>query len=877
MLPTPTSLNAPSGPVWQDRTTSPPVRTVSLAAHICGKAYPEETGRTAQHPALSSQPQPPTASLTDHHGKSASVTHTSTDAIPPNPHHPHHHTAAAQQPYPNTLLQPHGHYHHQLTLSHHHHHHHHHASHAHHSHQYHHHYLTHPYDVPVRRHSADPAPASHVRPIATAVTKHRSVRIVKVPPPNPGYGREQIPRLSKFISVLFTHVWSSNSLAETLEWRISPMLVTFVQNILEITRMPLPVITLAIKYVQRLRRLLMIQAESEGATGSSASATARFSLSASAPNSAWPSASSSYSSSAKPSSSRSSRNGLFAGAWAFGPMSEDAKVLSVALILAQKFSDDAPYGNRVWGQILGLASGDLSRLEARFMALIGFNLYVTESEYVSFCKGVQALAREWNRSLQTQQQEQQKRAEEAQARQREANATPSPAVADVQHARGKGPLPPPIDTTAPVPAPASVAIVSGLPSPVSATVAGAAGAAPSTLPPRNVSSASTLSVAGGFPKASSSMSTYSQHSAEAVTPSTATATDLPSFTLSYHSSLPPMKTGAAQAPHHHPFDSAQPHAHTHMVQRYSACCSGSYPAPRLGYFSHTAQQGYPHFSDSASTSSTTTSPATYTPAATVSAEVTSRTAPYSSIRDVPFRPVPAPVLPGGTATTTTLMPPRVRYRSASMPSTTCIPPHRYLFDTSASASPRHDGPSAPADAAAPPSTDPSPSVAAGSVPPLAVPPPLHLLPRRTSAVFDASPVGAASAAGDGPSPSLWTAAVPAATPVPNGYRPPHHHCFAVPHAAGAWQPHGAEETWVPPLAAGGVGAMDERAAPPEEVSRGRKRKAWDEEVDGREIKGVEGVEKMGMTGRDGVGELMTVVEREGARMIKRQSSWVADH
>ncbi|KAJ3219787.1 hypothetical protein HDU67_009599 [Dinochytrium kinnereticum] len=85
--------------------------------------------------------------------------------------------------------------------------------------------------------------------------------------------------------------------------------------------------------------------------------------------------------------------------WTFGMMNEEARVLSVSLILAQKYSDDAPYGNRVWGQILGVVPGMLSGLEARLLALIGFNLYVNEAEYISFCRGVQALAREWNRSL----------------------------------------------------------------------------------------------------------------------------------------------------------------------------------------------------------------------------------------------------------------------------------------------------------------------------------------------------------------------------------------------------------------------------------------------------------------------------------------------
>ncbi|KAI8847228.1 hypothetical protein BC829DRAFT_433987 [Chytridium lagenaria] len=188
-------------------------------------------------------------------------------------------------------------------------------------------------------------------------------KMVKVHLPNPGYGREQIPRLSRFICVLFVHVWSSNSLAETLECKMNPFLVVYVQNILEITRMPLPVITLAIKYTQRLRRLLMIQAESESASSRSRHPSQLRRLTP-MEGPTWP----------------SSR--LFANATpsrtsftSFSMTNEEARVLSVALILAQKYSDDAPYGNRVWGQILGLGAGMLSSLEARFLALIGFNLY----------------------------------------------------------------------------------------------------------------------------------------------------------------------------------------------------------------------------------------------------------------------------------------------------------------------------------------------------------------------------------------------------------------------------------------------------------------------------------------------------------------------
>ncbi|KAJ3185881.1 hypothetical protein HK101_009790 [Irineochytrium annulatum] len=164
---------------------------------------------------------------------------------------------------------------------------------------------------------------------------------------NPGYGSEQIPRLARFICVLFGHVWSSNSLQETMDRKLNAFFVLFVQNVLEITRMPLPVITLAVKYVQRLRR------------------------------------------------HQAGLNPVL-----LPPPGDETRVFSVSLILAQKYSDDSPYGNRVWGQVLGLNAKELTISEMRFLDRIGFNLYVDEAEYIAFCRGVQALAREWNRSLQ---------------------------------------------------------------------------------------------------------------------------------------------------------------------------------------------------------------------------------------------------------------------------------------------------------------------------------------------------------------------------------------------------------------------------------------------------------------------------------------------
>ncbi|KAJ3240632.1 hypothetical protein HDU81_003216 [Chytriomyces hyalinus] len=157
--------------------------------------------------------------------------------------------------------------------------------------------------------------------------------------------QDTIPRLSCFISLLVYHVWTSKTLSQTLDVRNrNQFMITFVKNILEITRIPLPVVTLAVKYIQRLRRLRGTTVTSPG---------------------------------------------------------DETRTFSVALILAQKYSDDTPYGNRMWGKVLGLSSNELTRLEISFLGSVGYNLYVDETEYGAFCKGVQALAREWNASLMT--------------------------------------------------------------------------------------------------------------------------------------------------------------------------------------------------------------------------------------------------------------------------------------------------------------------------------------------------------------------------------------------------------------------------------------------------------------------------------------------
>ncbi|KAJ3200176.1 hypothetical protein HDU82_009123, partial [Entophlyctis luteolus] len=171
----------------------------------------------------------------------------------------------------------------------------------------------------------------------------------------PGYDREQIPRLASFISVAIFHVWRSRALAETLDIAArnrNILLSMFVKNVLELTRIPLPVVTLALKYMHRVRNASALQA-SEGASNTS------------------------------------------------GTDDVDAtRAFSVALVLAQKFTHDAPYSARAWCSVAGLgAAHELAALERAWLARLRFRLHVHAREYAAFCQGVHALAREWSRAV----------------------------------------------------------------------------------------------------------------------------------------------------------------------------------------------------------------------------------------------------------------------------------------------------------------------------------------------------------------------------------------------------------------------------------------------------------------------------------------------
>ncbi|KAJ3072391.1 hypothetical protein HDU98_003707 [Podochytrium sp. JEL0797] len=140
-------------------------------------------------------------------------------------------------------------------------------------------------------------------------------------------------------SVLVFHVWSSKSLTETLDVsNTNAGMVQFVKHILTITQIPLPVVTLATKYIQRLRR---------------------------------------------------SPHTL--------PPTSPHRLFSITLILAQKYSDDTPFGNALWGKVLSLPSAEVTHWERLVLKALNWRLCVGEEEYKGMCRGVASLAREWNR------------------------------------------------------------------------------------------------------------------------------------------------------------------------------------------------------------------------------------------------------------------------------------------------------------------------------------------------------------------------------------------------------------------------------------------------------------------------------------------------
>ncbi|KAJ3091430.1 hypothetical protein HK102_000598 [Quaeritorhiza haematococci] len=154
---------------------------------------------------------------------------------------------------------------------------------------------------------------------------------------------EQGPRLSRFICFLFQSIISRNSCAEgPLQSGQPAFLVMYIENVLEVTKCPLPMVMLALLYLDRVKKAKVDTTSI---------------------------------------------------------VSDDARLFAMALMLSQKYCDDNPYGNKMWSTVIGIPAMDLSMAEMQFLSALEFNLFVPTHEYAIFCKEVQKLARSWNRTL----------------------------------------------------------------------------------------------------------------------------------------------------------------------------------------------------------------------------------------------------------------------------------------------------------------------------------------------------------------------------------------------------------------------------------------------------------------------------------------------
>ncbi|KAI8904161.1 hypothetical protein DFJ77DRAFT_413316, partial [Powellomyces hirtus] len=64
----------------------------------------------------------------------------------------------------------------------------------------------------------------------------------------------------------------------------------------------------------------------------------------------------------------------------------EARLVTAAVILAQKITDDNRFTNKTWSELTGFALPDINRMESEFLSKIDFKLHVTEQEYRSWVR-----------------------------------------------------------------------------------------------------------------------------------------------------------------------------------------------------------------------------------------------------------------------------------------------------------------------------------------------------------------------------------------------------------------------------------------------------------------------------------------------------------
>ncbi|TPX56939.1 hypothetical protein SpCBS45565_g08307 [Spizellomyces sp. 'palustris'] len=71
-----------------------------------------------------------------------------------------------------------------------------------------------------------------------------------------------------------------------------------------------------------------------------------------------------------------------------------ARLVTAAIILAQKVTDDNRFTNKTWAELTGFVLADVNQMEADFLARVDFRLHVGDGEYAAWVRHCKAWARQ---------------------------------------------------------------------------------------------------------------------------------------------------------------------------------------------------------------------------------------------------------------------------------------------------------------------------------------------------------------------------------------------------------------------------------------------------------------------------------------------------
>ncbi|ORY06612.1 hypothetical protein K493DRAFT_190414, partial [Basidiobolus meristosporus CBS 931.73] len=69
-----------------------------------------------------------------------------------------------------------------------------------------------------------------------------------------------------------------------------------------------------------------------------------------------------------------------------GADSSEGRLFAVALMLANKFLDDGPFTNRTWSEVTGIPLSEINIMEREFLTILSFDLNMSHREFRSWSK-----------------------------------------------------------------------------------------------------------------------------------------------------------------------------------------------------------------------------------------------------------------------------------------------------------------------------------------------------------------------------------------------------------------------------------------------------------------------------------------------------------